>query len=223
MKDIRIWITYHKEEQIRQFNLHEDEIFCLYKGDELSIKGDNINDLNPFYSEIVTLYWVWKNRYKSNRVGFCHYRRLFQRILDINKGQCQVMTINRNFPVLKQYKMFHNYQDYYDIIDIMQDFYGKGNKYSTYMIESQTFVPFCSFIMVWEDFCNLCEFLFPILFEFDHRNHLNMNPKNYINKAIRDFRYEDINYQCRAISFLAERIISCFLVCEMNSVSIDEL
>lgn len=77
--------------------------------------------------------------------------------------------------------------------------------------------------MQWEDFDRLCHFLFPILEAFDKRNGLNMIPDRYAEKAMRDFRYDDVVYQRRAISFLAERLVSCFLVCEMRAYCISEI
>lgn len=55
MKDLTIWCTYHKDEQIQQFGLLEDDVMRLFKGNDTGIEGENINHLNPFYSEIVTL------------------------------------------------------------------------------------------------------------------------------------------------------------------------
>ena len=74
--------------------------------------------------------------------------------------------------------------------------------------------------MCYEDFEKLCDFLFPILFAFDQKNGLNMEPENYRRKAERDFRYDKVDYQQRAISFLAERIISAYLVNHMNLVCV---
>ena len=38
--------------------------------------GDNIASLNPFYCELTTQYWAWKN-VAADYYGFCHYRRYF--------------------------------------------------------------------------------------------------------------------------------------------------
>ena len=43
--------------------------------------GENISDLNRYYSEWTGLYWIWKNRLNStdgnNWIGNCHYRKLW--------------------------------------------------------------------------------------------------------------------------------------------------
>lgn len=223
MKDLTIWCTYHNDAQLAQYGLQEDGVMKLFKGNATDVEGENINHLNAFYAEICTYYWVWKNAVRSQTVGFCHYRRRFGRLMPIASGACQVLAINRNFPLMRQYKTAHNYQDYYDAIDILNDLYGEGNKYSQYMLEGRVFIPCCCFVMQWEDFDRLCHFLFPILEAFDKRNGLNMIPDRYAEKAMRDFRYDDVVYQRRAISFLAERLVSCFLVCEMRAYCISEI
>lgn len=100
------------------------------------------------------------------------------------------------------------------------DKYGAGNPYSSYMMNDGLFIPFCCFIMHWDDFVSLCEFVFPVLFEFDHRHHLDMNPANYRKKAEGDFPRDNVDYQQRAMSFLAERLISCFIVNRLNAICV---
>lgn len=224
MKDLTIWITYHDDKQIEEFGLKEDEIFRLFKGNGLAVEGENINYLNKFYSEMTTMYWVWKNRIRSKVIGFCHYRRIFTHIMDVKPGTCQVLQIaDMGETVNQYYKIFHNYNDLYDIIEILDKIFGKENEYSNYLLESTIFIPYCSFIMCYEDFEKLCKFLFHILFDFDKKNNLNMNPENYRRKAEKDFRYDNVDYQQRAISFLAERVISAYLVNHMELLSVQNL
>lgn len=223
MNDLTIWVTYHDSSQINQYHLKENATVRLFKANDISVDGLNINCLNPFYSEIVTLYWVWKNHVESSRVGFCHYRRQFHQIIDLHERQCQVLAINRNIPVYTHYKSCHNYQDYDDILEILDKKFGKGNKYSKYLLESRIFIPFCCFIMYWSDFISLCNFLFSILDAYDRKNELKMTPALYQAKAEHDFRYDNVNYQRRAISFLAERLISCYIVCELEPLCLSGL
>lgn len=220
-KDLTIWLTYHDDAQIEQYDLKEDDTIRLFKGNCMEVEGENINHLNKFYSEMTTMYWVWKNNKRSKYVGFCHYRRRFTHIMEVDKGECQVMEINHfPFKVCQHYKDAHNYNDFYDIVDILNEKYGKDNKYSEYMLNSKTFVPFCSFVMNYDDFVALCEFFFPVLFEFDRKHDLKMLADRYWAKAEKDFRYDNKNYQCRAMSFLAERLISCYIVCNMNAACV---
>lgn len=222
-KEIMMWVTYHDDKQIDDYGLRAEDDVKLFKGNDCSVQGENINHLNKFYSEMVTFYYVWKNNKKSSLVGFEHYRRHFPYVCDVDEGQCQVLSILYNYPIFKTYKSAHNYQDLYDAVDILNEKYGEGNKYSKYLLEGNIFIPFCCFVMNYSDFEKLCEWLYSILFAWDKKNKLDMTPQKYMEKAMRDFRYDRINYQCRAISFLAERLISCYFVTEMKPFCITAL
>ena len=216
MDDLVIWLTYHDDKQIQEYALKETDNIHLFKGNDVSMEGENINHLNRFYSELTTMYYVWKNKMESKRIGFCHYRRYFGRCLPLEKNQCQVMGIIYGSPIFQHYKMAHNYHDMCDVVDVLNGLYGNNNPYSKYLLKGNIFIPYCCFIMQWEDYTKLCEWLFPILFAWDKKNGLNMDPEKYMEKARRDFRYDDVNYQCRAVAFLAERLISCYIVTEMK-------
>lgn len=94
MGDIAIWITYHDNAQIESYHLQENDIFHLYNANDLMRHDCNINYLNHFYSEIVTMYWAWKNNIQSEKIGFCHYRRRFNKLIEIKQEECQVLEIN---------------------------------------------------------------------------------------------------------------------------------
>ena len=67
-----------------------------YQGDNT---GDNISALNPYYSELTGLYWVWKNVRDAEYVGLCHYRRYFL------NGQNRLMTRADFLPLLERYDL----------------------------------------------------------------------------------------------------------------------
>ena len=83
MKDITIWLTYHDDRQIQEYTLEETKEIRLFKGNDISVQGEHINHLKKFYSEMTTMYYVWKNRIVSTKVGFCHYRRRFVDYFDV--------------------------------------------------------------------------------------------------------------------------------------------
>ena len=55
MKDLTIWCTYHKDEQIEQFGLLDDDVMRFFKGTATGIEGENINNLTTLYARQATL------------------------------------------------------------------------------------------------------------------------------------------------------------------------
>ena len=65
-----------------------------YPGDDT---GDNISNLNMYYSELTGLYWAWKNVHNTEYIGLCHYRRYF-----LNE-QNRLMSKADFTPILEKY------------------------------------------------------------------------------------------------------------------------
>lgn len=77
----KIFVSFHKDFPFISDNL----LVPIHVGKSLSKNklnmigdntGDNISKKNKEFCELTAQYWVWKN-FKTDNVGFCHYRRYF--------------------------------------------------------------------------------------------------------------------------------------------------
>ena len=214
MNDYKIWVSYHQDDQLSRFDLKSDENHELF-ATHLTPDGKNINHMNPVYSEMVTMWYVWQNALKTPCVGFNHYRRHFDVNRLPNKGECQVYRI-LDFggqTVYEQYAQWHNAKDMDVVLGLLDAKYGEGNAYTKYIRESRKLIANCCFLMKWNDFVRLCKFLFPILDEFAAACGIsNTNVEEWHKKAEQDFGSNRTDYQTRVVSFLAERLISAWIM-----------
>ena len=215
MEDYTIWTTFHKDQFVKEYNLREDEHHKLYPTHK-DIALPNINMMNPVYSEMVCMWCVWKNNLKSDYVGFEHYRRR----LDIDhipeEGHCYVFDeITLNETIYKQYCRVHNKKDMDIVLRILEETYGKDNVYAKHIRESKTLIPFCTFMMSWNDFTLLCGYMFGIAEKYSKRIRIVGYGKEALNrwkmKAIEDFKGISWKYQTRVLAYLMERLISAWI------------
>lgn len=210
MDDYRIWVSYHKDGQVETYGLKDDathRLFATHRGTD----GKDINAMNPVYSEMVTMWYVWKNNAKSTYVGFNHYRRRFNVRRLPAKGECQVLRIyDFGETVYDQYARYHRRDDMDAMLSILDGKYGAGNPYSVHIRESRTMIGKCCFLMRWTDFTKLCRYLFPLLDEFSKACGC-ATVEDWRNKAAKDFGEKHADYQKRVVSFLAERLISAWI------------
>ena len=76
--DLTIYCSYHNSKLIKDYNLdYLPNYIELFNTNDLTLKEDNINYLNPYFAEIVTYYYIWKNQIYSKYIGFCHYNLCF--------------------------------------------------------------------------------------------------------------------------------------------------
>lgn len=154
----KIYCTFFDNSQISEYNLKETDILKLYNSNDLNIKEENINYLNPYICELVTYYYIWKNHIKSDYVGFCHYRRHYNKIyydyIDDNHIQCFKLgylefSIENEFQQLlyDYFKIY--YPELYNKIK-----FNKNNKYPYFSCLK------ISYIMTWDVFNDICNFIF---------------------------------------------------------------
>ena len=142
----KTYIIYHKKEQIKQYKLNEliDDYHELYFTNNLSI-GKNF--LNSIWGEIVTMWYVWKYVKNLDFVGFNHYCRLFNIYKLPKDNECQVYTCIDCGNIYNVFCYNHRKQDIDSLINILNNLYGKNNKYSYHIMNNYTMISNCCFFI----------------------------------------------------------------------------
>lgn len=170
---------------------------------------ENISCRNSIYSELTALYWLWKNS-KDDFVGLCHYRRFFEissneinhHIADKKVIVPKIAYLGRS--IKNQYAHNHNRHIWDTAINVLEE------KYPEYYISSKSvfaynsMYPFNMIICGKEFLDAYSTWLFKILFE--------------VEKIVRQQELD--NYQQRYAGFLAERLLTLFLM--HNNIEIIE-
>lgn len=228
---LKMYVMTHKEIDKTKYPLDRDFMLLGNKnqaeGYITDNTGDNISKLNPYFSELTGLYYIWKNDNDSEYVGLEHYRRLF------SKRSINIF----NYRIISK-DSIEKYLDNYDIVLPKKHCWPKHNtlteqyeeehiasdikileelikaKYTIYY-DSYRYVMhnhnwaynYNMFVCRKELIDEYCEFLFPILFELKEKINLN------------DGRSD---YQKRVFGFLAERLFNVWIVYK-NNLKIKEL
>lgn len=231
MKDTKIWVSYHDENLVKKYNLDtlDKNIFRLFNTNDNNIDGENLNHINKAWCEMVTMYYVWKHQIKSDQVGFCHYRRLFDsnEISDINENECIVF---HECIFEKKISMFDNYIKHHSYNDLMNTYtylkYSNMDEYAESLLNTKDFIIGCCFIMDWNNFNKMCNWLFDILFHLDKLYKLNLNLNLYITHYYNEFKNEDDKkkkYQLRNFAFMSERLISIWIKKNLKTINLKKL
>lgn len=221
---VQMHIITHKECELPQL---DDCYQPLYVGDVCSslnddvdceCTGDNIAQYNKYINENTGIYWAWKNAKNCDYVGFCHYRRYFTSD-DITMSERHILQQFEIEHYLKQYDMIvagaHidygmtleerfsktiNTEAYHEGMEIVRRVLAEVQpEYCDafeHVVSGHSFFPCNMFIMPWHIFDQYCQWLFSIL-----------------PKACEQFQVEKYdNYSCRAIGFIAERMLTVWLM-----------
>lgn len=162
--------------------------------------GDSISDLNPYFSELTGIYWVWKNIYDVDYLGICHYRRY-----PVN-SQNKLFTDSELMELLDRYDIItskmltlpgtyyegfsvnHHSKDLHTLETVIREKYPQYlGTYLQFVHSPNTYFGNI-FITSKENFEEYCTWLFDILFEVYQRT---------------DFSGYD-GYQKRLLGFLSE-------------------
>ena len=219
--DYTIWQTYHNDALLAEYNLKEDEhhrLFAVHRDAPL----ENINYLNPCWSELTTMWYVWHNRLASPIVGFAHYRRPLNPVRLPQKGECMIykqIRLRTGETIRDQYARCHNVADFDLMVSLVNRRYGECNPYVKHLLTSTRMIINCCFLMRWQDFMSLSGFLFPLLDDFAKATGCGRDVALWREKARRDFPDADdqtVAYQMRLPGFLAERLISAYITTHLN-------
>lgn len=209
----KVYIVFHQESQKDEYQLKEDQNHILYDV-RLNI-GKNY--LNPVWSEMVAMYNIWKEDKNSDYIGFNHYRRQFNVTRLPNENECQVYKVfNFGIPVINQYAACHRREDIQSIVNILNKKYGQGNPYSDHILHSPLMVGNCCYLMSWENFDRMMKFMFDVLEEFSIQEQCYDDVDKWAKWAIKNFGESNYRYQMRIISFLAERLISAWIMTHLK-------
>jgi hypothetical protein len=219
-KTTTIWCSYHDQNLLNEYNLKDTKnIKLFWTNDKWNIDGESINDLNKTLSEIVTFYYVWKNQIKSDYVGFCHYRRFFSNVDYGRLSDNHIQSYEYTNSTIYYYPCKIMSEYHLDIAYIYENFFNfMLEKYNIDLrkhYNSMNIHTRLSYIMTWNVFNKVCEFMFGFLDYLCEPD--NINWKNYDDHLklislvvkIKDEHY--IHHQNRAIAVMMELLTGIFI------------
>ena len=201
-----------------------------YEGKLESFKdnvGDNISDMNGFFNELTTFYWIVKNYPMKEYVGMCSYRRYFSFLDDIDSIKDVLQNNDIILPtkepldgktVFEHYDSYHNIKDLELALEILYKQYPSYKSDAEKVLNSKDMYCNNMFIMKREDFIKYCEFVFNILFTFLNNKKFNCYDDiiRYVVSNRNLYLKEDVFsksaiYQARIGGFLAERLFNIYI------------
>lgn len=226
-KTIKTYITYFDDRQIAEYNLKEDENTILFKGNDTSYPGKSINNLNTFYCELCTLYYVWKNNLKSDYVVFKQYRRPFEwekygRLPKDGEAIC-FKYIPLSMPIILQYAFCHGKKRAFNLINTLKELYGLESEVYKYFSGSKEMFTNNSMVLTWDDFTKMCEFVFGVLDRLDKHYRLNYNYQKYERNAKEFTEDGRFDYQMHWVAYIGERLVSCYIHTHLKQLMIPRL
>lgn len=173
--------------------------------------GDNISHKNKVYCELTAIYWIWRNIYNYEYLGICHYRRIF----DLNYHECinymksydMIVPKVKNFrmSIEEQYIKEHGDFEWKTMLEVLKEIYVNDYDKLLSILQNNKLYCYNMFITNKNEFYKYCKWIFPILFKIEKR----------IGNNIRN------TYQNRYIGFLAERLLTVYII--YNNINVIEV
>ena len=228
MNDLTIWTVYHRDEQIAEYGLKETDTRKLYAVHKPCPWTDKpFNELNPAWSELVSMLSIWYCNQQSKWIGINHYCRQFEPERLPKVGECCCYAqYDLHDTILNHYGKCHNRKDLEVAIDVLNKKHGDGNQYSQYLTNSCTLLGNMCFVMRWDDYFEMCHWLFELLAEIGEtlipviEGTVEEELRLWREKAVRDFGEKKADYQMRTISFIGERLVSAWIATNLKVIEI---
>ena len=222
INQIQMWCTYHNPQILIDYNLQESKNFKLFNTDDFTLKEDNINYLHDYLGELTTYYYVWKNKLKSDYVGFCQYRRHWISIYldELEKyGIYAYMNWQSKEPIYKRECGYHKILNDFYTVNLINYMYHKYNiDIRNYLFEQENrnIAYHNMLIYRWDIFEDVCDFAFGFLDYISYGKWKDVNNIIFLTKLYH-FKHENENeysgdyYWERALSVLFEIIIGIYV------------
>lgn len=244
--DIQVFVIAHKKTQVIENSIftplqvgYSDENFFDLRDNT----GVNISHLNNIMSECSGIFWIWKNICSDIRlkyVGQVTYRRLW----DIDES-FDVDEIFKEYDIMinepvklygngalisvyENYDMYHDISDLDFVLEVIKRDYPEMYDH-TYNIFHNTSEVYASngFIMRKEDYCDYCNFMFPIIMEYANKNGMSSveSTRRYCEEKFEQGVYKlfgknekthALFYQIRILGFIAERLLTIYVTYKFN-------
>lgn len=170
------YYCFHLTEQIKEYNLYEDENNKLFYGKDI-YNGININHLNDFINEACMIYWIYNNDITSDYICTNHYRRIIgSENIDVemlDDDTCYVIRENKNITHSNFYFYYFNndllIKDYADYVILK---YGENSVFYNTFFNECNFYPHECYAMNRKRFDELYDFVFGFFFYVNEKYNL---------------------------------------------------
>ena len=153
IKPLTIWTVYHNDAQIAEYGLKETETRKLYANHHTDADHE-VNVLNPAWSELTAMFWIWWNTTDTQCIGINHYRRQFDpKRLPLEGEVCIYQMDNWGSETVAQQFARHHGKEALDVmIDCLINHDDKGEWYADNILNGHLLVRSCCFVMTTKDY-----------------------------------------------------------------------